>query len=243
MAVTTFKRLEKKFYITRAQHDRLLPIILQHMDPDPYCLDGKNYNLVNLYFDDDDDSVIINSLLKPRYKEKLRLRCYGPPASDDTVVYFEIKSKLYGTVIKRRAGMSYGDALEYIETGKRPETDIYIYKQVLDEIDELRKRKPCKPKLIISYDRSAYYLRGDPAVRLTFDENIMSERDDLNLSHYRGGEYLIPPDDMILEIKISGAMPLWLSQTLSDEGIFMTSFSKYGKEYKNRQLKNKKAGT
>lgn len=236
MALTTFQRYEKKFYITRAQYEHLLPVVLEHMDPDQYCIDGKSYNLVNLYFDDDEDTVIINSILKPRYKEKLRLRCYGAPASDDTIVYFEIKSKLYGTVVKRRTGMRYADALEYIETGKRPQTDIYIYNQVTDEIDELLKRRPCKPRLIISYDRHAYFLRDDPAVRLTFDENIMTKRDDLNLSHYKGGEYLIPPNDLILEIKVPYSIPLWLSKALSDEGVFITSFSKYGREYKNRQL-------
>ena len=236
MAVMTFRRYEKKFYISRDQYERLLPAVLEHMEPDKYCIDGKSYNLVNLYFDDDDDTVIINSILKPRYKEKLRLRCYGAPGSDESVVYFEIKSKLYGTVIKRRVGMRYADALEYIESGVRPQTDIYINRQVLDEIDELRKRIPCKPRLIISYDRHAYFMKTDPTVRLTFDENIMTCRDDLNLSHYKGGPYLIPPDDLILEIKIPYAVPLWLSQALSEEGIFMTSFSKYGKEYKNRQL-------
>lgn len=236
MAITTFKRNEKKFYITRAQHDRLLPVILEHMEPDKYCLDGKSYNLVNLYFDDDNDTVIVNSILKPKYKEKLRLRCYGVPGSDESIVYFEIKSKLYGTVIKRRAGMRYADALEYIESGKRPETDIYIYRQVLDEIDEFRKRTPCKPRLIISYNRYAYFSKEDPRVRLTFDESIMYKSDDLNLSHYKGGEYLIPPDYMILEIKIPDAIPLWLSKALSDEGVFITSFSKYGKEYKMHNL-------
>ena len=92
MAVTTFQRYEKKFYITKQQRDRLLPVILEHMEPDEYCLDGKSYNLVNLYFDDDDDTVIINSVMKPKYKEKLRLRCYGAPKSGDDTVYFEIKS-------------------------------------------------------------------------------------------------------------------------------------------------------
>ena len=236
MAVTTFQRYEKKFYITKQQRDRLLPVILEHMEPDEYCLDGKSYNLVNLYFDDDDDTVIINSVMKPKYKEKLRLRCYGAPKSGDDTVYFEIKSKLYGTVVKRRAGMRYADALEYIKSGKRPQTDVYIYRQVLDEIDELRKRCPCVPRLIISYDRQAFFMREDPSVRLTFDENIMTCRDDLDLTHYKGGQYLIPPDNVILEIKVPYSIPLWLSKACSDEGIFMSSFSKYGREYKNRQL-------
>ena len=34
-----------------------------------------------------------------------------------------------------------------------------------------------------------------------------------------------------MEIKIAGAMPLWLAEALSRCGIYPTSFSKYGKAY------------
>ncbi len=34
-----------------------------------------------------------------------------------------------------------------------------------------------------------------------------------------------------MEIKISDAVPRWLASYLSEKKIFMTSFSKYGKEY------------
>lgn len=238
VAITTFKRVEKKFRVTREQYTRLLPVIEQYMSHDIYCHDGQSYNLVNLYFDDEENNVIINSIMKPQYKEKLRLRCYGPPASDDTIVYFEIKSKLYGTVIKRRAGMTYKDAMEYIRTGKRPQTDIYIYRQVMDEIDELRKRMPCEPKVIISYDRHAYFWREDPHVRLTFDENILSSRTVTDPGKYTGGDPLIGRDEMLLEIKTPASIPLRLSQILSEENIFITSFSKYGYEFRTK----KKAG-
>lgn len=231
MAITTFRRYEKKFYITKKQRDALLPAVFEHMDPDPYCLDGKSYNLVNLYFDDDENTVVLNSILKPHYKEKLRLRSYGAPESDDTTVYLEIKSKLYGIVAKRRVGMRFGDAMEYIRSGKRPKTDLYMQKQVLDEIDEFRRRTPCEPKLVISYDRQAYFQRGNRSIRLTFDDNIVTNRDQLDISKFRTGEPLIPGDRVILEIKVPDTLPLWLSKALSDEGIFITSFSKYGKEF------------
>jgi len=35
-----------------------------------------------------------------------------------------------------------------------------------------------------------------------------------------------------MEIKILGAMPLWLAQALSGLEIYSSSFSKYGKSYK-----------
>lgn len=232
MAITTFKRYEKKFLITTKQRDMLLPAINANMAEDPYCLDGKSYRIINLYFDDDESSVIVNSIMKPRYKEKLRLRCYGVPDDENGTVYFEIKSKLYGVVAKRRVGMKYKDALEYIKSGKHPETDVYIYNQVLNEIDEFRKRTPCRPRLIISYDRTAYFQRDRRSVRLTFDENIVTNRDNLDIMKFDGGEPLLPPGYLILEVKTPDTIPLWMSQAFSEAGVYMTSFSKYGREYR-----------
>ncbi|WP_019850264.1 hypothetical protein [Desulfitobacterium dehalogenans] len=45
-----------------------------------------------------------------------------------------------------------------------------------------------------------------------------------------------------MEIKIAGAMPLWLSHTLDELEIYPSSFSKYGKAYMSllaRQTLNK----
>ena len=38
-----------------------------------------------------------------------------------------------------------------------------------------------------------------------------------------------------MEIKISNAMPLWLSSALSDIGIFPLSYSKYGRAYQQME--------
>ena len=40
-------------------------------------------------------------------------------------------------------------------------------------------------------------------------------------------------DDMVLmEIKCSGGIPLWMTNVLTEEHIYKTSFSKYGTAYK-----------
>ena len=52
--------------------------------------------------------------------------------------------------------------------------------------------------------------------------------------HLESGPYGMPVLDgnrCIMEIKTLGAMPLWLSATLDDLGIFPSSFSKYGTAY------------
>ena len=43
----------------------------------------------------------------------------------------------------------------------------------------------------------------------------------------------------ILEVKVQGAMPLWLSAALSEGKIFKSSFSKYGEAYRRELMKQK----
>ena len=47
---------------------------------------------------------------------------------------------------------------------------------------------------------------------------------------------LLPDGDTILEIKVQGAMPLWLSAILDAGQIFKTSFSKYGEAYSRQAV-------
>jgi len=44
--------------------------------------------------------------------------------------------------------------------------------------------------------------------------------------------YIIPKDTILMEIKIPGSAPLWLSHLLNENSIFDISFSKYGTYYK-----------
>ena len=50
------------------------------------------------------------------------------------------------------------------------------------------------------------------------------------------GKPLLKDEGAILEIKVQGAMPLWLTNVLSNQKIFQTSFSKVGEAYKKEML-------
>ncbi len=72
-------------------------------------------------------------------------------------------------------------------------------------------------------------------VRITFDENL-TYRDLMgktSASHSGGHEALplLPSDRAIMEVKVTGAFPLWLSSALSECGAYPSSFSKYGEAY------------
>lgn len=231
MAISIFKRYEKKFLITKKQCEELLPTIEQYMNADKYCLDGKSYRICNLYFDTPSNDVIRHSVSKPYHKEKLRLRSYDRAKPGDRV-FLELKKKTGKIVTKRRVAMTIEEADDYIYKNIRPQKDKYLENQVLNEIDYFRKINDCSPAVFIAYDRRAYFEKNNGDVRITFDFNILTRRNDLDLTAPVTGERLIPEDMMIMEIKIPGAVPLWLTRKLSEMGIFMTSFSKYGREYR-----------
>lgn len=233
MAIKTFKRKEVKFLLNMNQFSELLKVIDSYMEPDAYCVGGKEYGIYNIYYDTPDSFLIRESLSKPYYKEKLRVRSYFSPASPDDKVYVEIKKKIGGIVTKRRVSMSSREAEIYLKTGIRPITKKYIDNQVLDEIDVFRKNYPIAPAQYISYQRMAFFGKDDKDFRLTFDRNITDRRYDLTLGNESYGRQIIRPDQRLMEIKVIDSIPLWLSEALSKLGIYKTSFSKYGKAYKN----------
>ena len=233
MAISTFARKEIKFLLSKDQHDALLPIILEHMHPDEYCKDGKEYGIYNIYFDTADDYLIRTSLAKPYFKEKLRLRSYYSPALPENGVFLEIKRKIGGIVTKRRVHMTLEQAQVYLETGQRPPSRKYIYDQVFDELDVFLAHYHVEPKQYVSYQREAFFGKNDPDFRLTFDRHLIERRYDLSLAKSSYGNHIIDEDMRIMEVKIHNAIPLWLIRELSALKIYKTSISKYGKAYEN----------
>ena len=200
------------------------------MEFDAYCRDGNVYRIYNLYFDDENNSVINASLARPKFKEKLRLRSYEPPENDGDTVYLELKRKINGIVTKRRAPMTYREALRFVKSGEAPRAESYVRERMYRELGYFIGRKNLSPKVAISYERIALFSKTDPALRITFDQNILTQRTDADLYH-SGGEQLLRPDERLMEVKFLHAPPKKLTDELTELKIFMQSFSKYGNEY------------
>lgn len=230
MAIEVFNRKEIKYFLTANQVQKLIQILPQYMDCDSYNKDGKVYTIKNLYLDTNENLLIQKSIEKPVYKEKLRLRSYGTPLADD-VVYLEIKKKFKSMVNKRRTPLLLSEAYEYINNHTIPE-NTKINVQVLREIDFMMERYKLSPKVLISYDRLAYFGKQDSDFRLTLDTNIRTTRDCLKLEEDSSGELLLDKDVWLMEAKAFKAFPLWFVHFLSENKIYSVSFSKYGTEYK-----------
>jgi len=224
---SVFKRFEKKYMLTEHQYRQLSQKLQGHMTRDLHGL----HTISNIYYDTPEYDLIRASIEKPVYKEKLRVRSYKTPKAGDTV-FVELKKKFDGEVFKRRVPLSHEEAVRYLHCGDRPQER----NQILKEIDWFMAMHRPVPKVFIAYDRLALFGNEDPELRITFDSNMRFRESLLDLSKGTWGRPLADQDTILMEIKIPGAMPLWLSGILSELRIYPASFSKYGICYKEHLI-------
>ncbi|NJP39721.1 polyphosphate polymerase domain-containing protein [Oscillospiraceae bacterium HV4-5-C5C] len=217
-----FERHELKYLLNREQYACLLQRLQSRLLPDAF---GRS-TICNIYYDTPDFRLARHSQEKPIYKEKLRLRSYGP-AQLYKPVYLELKKKYRDVVYKRRIELPLSAAVQGMQ-GSLPLPDTQIGREISyfrDFYTDLR------PAVYLSYEREAYFAQTDPNLRLTFDQTILWRTQGLQLNLPPSGRPLLEPGQALLEIKTPAALPLWLVRLLTELKINKTSFSKYGRAY------------
>ena len=223
MYQAVFQRYELKYMLTKEQKERILELLEPHMRLDSY---GRT-TIQNIYFDTEDYRLIRRSIEKPVYKEKLRMRSYGEQTSDSKV-FVELKKKYQKVVYKRRLSMREEKAMQWLKRESACEMD----SQIAKEIDYfLEYYENLKPVLYLAYEREAYKCKEDNDFRVTFDENIICRQEEMRFEAKADGIPVLGEGKVLMEIKCSGGIPLWMTEILSKERIYKTSFSKYGTAY------------
>lgn len=218
MVQLTFKRYEIKYLLTNEQRDRLRILMNLHMAPDEW---GAS-TVCNVYYDTPSRLLVRRSAEHPDYKEKVRIRSYGV-AKPGSPVFVELKKKYDGVVYKRRCTMEPTRAAELLAGRGDPKT------QIERELDfTCRRYGGLEPAFFIAYDREAFYAKDDHEFRMTFDRRVRSRTYDLRLDATDQAHQYLDDDLALLEVKAAGAIPLWLVEFLSGEGIRKVSFSKVG---------------
>ncbi|MGN1327939.1 MAG: VTC domain-containing protein [Clostridia bacterium] len=216
-----FRRVEKKYVITKKQYLSLKNVIQDKMVEDEH---GKS-TICNIYFDTEQYDLIRHSITKPIYKDKIRLRSYNIPTRD-TITYLEIKRKYYDIVSKRRIQAPLNDFYQYFKGNKKLEES-----QVKKELDYYFLHYNLKPTMFVSYQRRAYYDKENRDFRLTFDSNILARDYDLKIEKGNYGDLILDKEKYIMEVKTLGAMPIWFVEILNKLNVCPCGFSKYGEAY------------
>jgi SPX domain protein involved in polyphosphate accumulation len=231
MMQSIFNRYEKKYLITKEQGAVLQQLVTQRMVIDRL----GEYLVQNLYYDTVNWDIVRESIEKPLYREKLRLRFYDQ-YSPESLGFLELKKKFDGIVYKRRVGFPLGE----LKSRRVNEIISSANSQISREIGFFLQNNPVSEKVYIAYKRAAYNSVEDWGLRVTFDKDIVFSLNSLdkyemefrqhasNFLPVPVGGQIIDENLMVLEIKTTGAMPLWLTQALSKNNIFPLSFSKFG---------------
>ena len=236
-----FKRHELKFIVTKAQKAVILQEIKRYMIPDRF---GRS-TIRNIYFDTDDYILARHSIVKPDFKEKLRIRSYDR-ADRESTVFVELKRKFDHVVYKRRVAMPEAEAMKWMQganagtPGAARGSDQGTCTQMQREIEYfLSYYSDLRPMVFLSYNREAYRMKdtaecsaSDSDFRVTFDENILCRDYDISLASEIYGDMVLDEYKVLMELKCSGGIPRWMTKVLSEERIYKTAFSKYGTAYK-----------
>lgn len=219
-----FKRYEYKYLMTRRQRDIFFAAMEPYMALDEY----GHSSIRNIYFDTPDFRLIRRSMEKPVYKEKLRVRSYDRAGGGDKV-FVELKKKYKSVVYKRRLALPQTEAVACLK-GTRVMPDTQIGNEIAYTLDFYHNLGPA---VFLSYEREAFFAKNGGDFRVTFDENIQYRQEELTLDSEAWGIQILRPNQVLMELKTSGGIPLWMVRALSEQKIFQTSYSKYGAAYQN----------
>lgn len=219
-----FQRYEFKYLVNAHQLQAVLSAMTPHMIPDEY----SHSSIRNLYLDTPDFRLVRRSLEKPVYKEKLRIRSYSR-AGAEAPVFMELKKKFLSVVYKRRISIPQNQALQCL-AGTELWPDSQIGAELAYAADYY---KTLRPVVFLSYERDSFRGVEDAEFRVTFDTDIRYRQEELTLDSDTWGIPILAPDQVLMEVKVSGGLPLWMAHVLSEQGIFRTSFSKYGTAYED----------
>ncbi len=234
-------RFEMKFAISSAQRTALMVLLAPHLRPDGNSGPGARYPVVSLYYDNAERDCYWEKARGLPSRRKLRVRVYGssdgavPPTS-----FVEIKHKCDGRGVKRRVQLPLSEALR-VCGGAQPAgaAPAEVDRRVIAEVHDLVVQRGFLPVLVMRYDRTAFAaMDAGSDLRITFDDRICARFENLTpvpddkrfteADEMRGG------DTTVMEVKITGCVPYWLSRMLGETGCRMQSHSKYSAALEQR---------
>lgn len=207
-------RYEKKYQLTPWQMTLLKDRLEFLSCLDPYCKNGRPYDVLSLYFDTPQMTFYWQKVEGMERQLKFRLRSYNRSLVDYKNLKLEYKEKYQNLQYKGSR------ALHVIEG-----TAAHLTKTFSDKLP-LRFQKiaaALTPVVKVYYQRLAYYIPFEnEKIRINFDFNINSfypnEPEFIQYSH----------GPVVLEIKSQKLEnPWWLDNELVTIGANRTSFSKY----------------
>lgn len=227
--IRKFNRFELKYLLTLQQAERFKTGLRNYLVPDEHGNNNGRYALSSLYYDSPGLSCYWEKENGIKFRRKLRLRRYetDDPLTEETPIFLEIKQRVDRVTQKRRAILSYGDALRLCNDRQIPDHTPED-KAVIEEIFVFLWQYNLRPMSIVRYNRQAFVgTEYDIGLRVTFDTSLSFQSHPLHLHEQPSDLPMLSPNLVVMEIKINERIPHWLTEMIAAHDLQLIRVSKY----------------
>ncbi|HEX7617344.1 MAG TPA: polyphosphate polymerase domain-containing protein [Verrucomicrobiae bacterium] len=189
-----------------------------------------SYPIHSLYLDSDDLAFYWHTINGNKNRYKLRLRYYDD--RPDSPVFFEIKRRINGAILKQRGAVTR-DAVDALLAGQLPAPEQLFFDEpadlaALERFCELMQFHHAKPKAHVAYRREAWVGTNGNATRVTMDRQIQFAFEPATrLRTEMRNPVNVFPNSVVLELKFTGRFPDWFKELARCFNLWQCSAAKY----------------
>ena len=219
-------RYECKYLIGERRLPELREFIRPFVRPDEHALGrpDSRYPICSLYLDSRGLALYRQTREGNKNRFKLRIRSYADREEDP--VWLEIKRRVNGVILKRRARVGRAAVRRWLRdgcSGPSPPGGLPAA-----EFARLSRDIGALPRVRVRYQREAYQSAGGDPVRLTFDTEVAYSPSPGAALEYGSGIWAdTPVGDVILEVKFTDHFPNWIHSLIEAFELDRRSVPKY----------------
>lgn len=222
MEKLTFRH-ELKYYINESDYAVLSTGLAHMLKRDRNAGKNGEYTIRSLYFDDFEETALVEKMAGVQSRAKYRIRIYD---YSDRVIKFEKKIKEGQYIAKKSLSLTRSECDRIIAGDPYPL--LAKNSPYAREIFLQMKLFQLKPVVVVDYEREAFVMDYE-SVRITFDKNLRSGSPlgsifDRNMPTVP----VCPPGMMVLEVKFNKSLPGYIRNFLANMACNQrTAISKY----------------
>ena len=214
-------RVEDKFCCRETEMYCLQKRLSSVLQSDSNESSAEGYSVCSLYFDDWDNSCLMDTVEGNRIRRKYRARIYNH--SLDTIK-LEVKEKLDNRVRKKSRNITEEELLklmngECIECQPTLDDPAALFNLAI-------QTNHLAPKVIVTYERKAFIFEPGN-VRITLDRNVRSSKLVESFGKPEISYDFFVEQDKIIEMKYDEFIPDFILQLLEIENMQQIAYSKY----------------
>jgi hypothetical protein len=233
------ERREYKFLIDRAKAAAVRAAILPFCKLDPFAARSptRTYTIETLYLDTEDLSLYWANDHEQVDRIKMRVRRYADVPS--CPLFFEVKRRINDVISKSRGRVDEATWLRLLSDRGAPIPAEIAGKDrvAVERFLALARQLHVRPFTLVRYQREPYVSTIDDYARVTFDTWIQAHTVDSLTFTPDGGRWRALDDAImqrtrdslvVLELKFTNHVPLWLVNMTQRLGLVRGAYSKYG---------------